>query len=79
MPNRAVPGWTQVPVAAKDIQSIHYDRWNAAGTQNQLTVTYEVLDSTGAVRAVHTLSQAVASYPISIANILSSINTERGT
>jgi hypothetical protein len=79
MPNKAVSGWTQVPVTAAMLQSIRYDRLNPTGTQNNLTVTYEIQDSLGAVRQIATLSQQVASYPISVANILSSINTAQGT
>lgn len=79
MPNKAVSAWTQVPVTAAMLLSIHYDRLNATGTQNNLTVTYEVQDSTGAVRQIATLTQQVASYPISVANILSSVNATQGT
>jgi hypothetical protein len=79
MPSKAVAGWTQVPVTSAMIQSIHYDRLNSGGTQNQLTVTYEIQDNTGAVRQIATLTQQVGSYPISVATILSSINTVQGT
>lgn len=79
MPNKSVAGWTQTPVVAGDLISIHYDRLNAGATQNQLSVAYEIRDSLGAVRQTATLSQQVASYPISIAVILSSINTAQGT
>jgi len=77
--NKSVAGWTQVPVTAPDLLAIHYERLNAAGSANNLTVTYEIKDSAGAVRQVATLTQQVASYPISVAAILSSINTAQGT
>lgn len=79
MPNKAVAAWTQVPVVAANLLSIHYDRLNAAGTANNLTAAYEVMDTVGTVRAVRTLTQQVASYPITAAAILSSINTAEGT
>lgn len=79
MANKSVPGWTQVPVTAAMLLSIHYDRLNAAGTQNNLTVAYEIQDTLGAVRQIGALSQQVASYPISVANILVSINAAQGT
>jgi hypothetical protein len=79
MPNKTVAAWTQVPVVAADLLSIHYDRLNPTGTANNLTVTYEIKDNGGTVRQVATLSQQVASYPISVATILSSINTAQGT
>lgn len=79
MANKAVAGWTQVPVTAAMITSIHYDRLNLAGTANQLTVSYEIQDSLGAIRQTATLSQQVTSYPIAIATILASINTAQGT
>lgn len=79
MPNKAVAGWTQVPATAADLISIHYDRLNAGATANQITVTYEIRDSLGAVRGTATLSQQVASYPIAAAAILSSINATQGT
>lgn len=79
MANKSVPGWTQVPVTANEIASIHYDRLNAGGTQNQLTVVYDIKDSLGAVRQQGTLSQQVGSYPVSVAAILTSINTAQGT
>jgi hypothetical protein len=79
MPNKTVASWTQVPVTAAELVSIHYDRLNAAGTSNNLTVTYEIKDNAGTVRQTATLMQQVASYPISVAAILSSINTAQGT
>jgi hypothetical protein len=57
---------------------IRYTRLNA-GSANQLMVTYEVKDSTGAVRQLATLSQQVGTYPVSVAAILVSINTAQGT
>lgn len=79
MPNKTVSGYTQVPVVAANLQSIHYDRLNAAGSANNLTVSYEVKDDTGAVRAVRTLTQQVASYPITAAAVVAAINTQEGT
>lgn len=61
------------------LQQIRYERLNAAGSQNLLTVVYEIQDTLGAVRQTATLSQQVAAYPISLATILSSINTAQGT
>jgi hypothetical protein len=79
MANKTVASWTQVPVTVSEIVSIHYDRLNAGGTANNLTVVYEVKDSLGAVRQIASLTQQVASYPITVAAILSSINTAQGT
>lgn len=79
MPNKAISGWTQVPVLAKDITSIHYDRLTEDGLVNQLTVAYNILDSLGAVRQTATLSQQVASYPIAVSVIISAVNTAQGT
>lgn len=79
MANKAIPGWTQVPVVVTDLASIHYDRLNLAATSNQITVVYEVRDTLGAVRQTATLSQQVTSYPISLAVILSTINAAQGT
>ena len=79
MPNKTVASWTQVPVSVSEIVSIHYDRLNAGGTANNLTVIYEIKDSLGAVRQIASLTQQVASYPIAIATILASINTAQGT
>lgn len=79
MANKAIAGWTQVPVTAPMIQLVHYDRLNGGGTQNNLTVSYEIQDSTGAVRQLATLSQQVGAYPVSMAAILASINAAQGT
>lgn len=79
MPNKTIPGFTQVPVVAANLLSIHYDRLNPTGTANNLTVVYEVKDDAGVVRAVKTNTQQVAGYPISAANILNSINGVEGT
>jgi hypothetical protein len=79
MPNKTVASWTQVPVTAAMIQSVHYDRLNSAGSQNQMTVVYEIQDNVGAVRQIASISQQVGSYPISVATILSSLNTAQGT
>ena len=79
MPNKAVAGWTQVPVTASELMSIHYERLNSGGTANNLTVTYEIKDSLGSVRQIATLTQQVASYPVAASAILTSINTAQGT
>jgi len=79
MPNKTVASWTQVPVTAAELLSIHYDRLNGGGTANNLTVAYEVKDNAGVVRQIATLSQQVGTYPVSAAAILSSINTAQGT
>lgn len=79
MPNKTVPGFTQLPVVAANLLSIHYARLNPTGTANDMTVVYEVKDDGGVVRLVKTLTQQVASYPVSVANILSAINAAEGT
>lgn len=79
MPNKVVAAWTQVPIVAANLLSIHYDRLNVGGTSNNMTVVYEVKDDTGAVRAVRSLTQQVASYPITAAAIVAAINTAEGT
>jgi hypothetical protein len=78
MPNKAV-SYTQVPVVAADIREIRYARLSA--TLMQLSATYEVKDSLGAVRNLDAYSQqvALASYPVAMATILSAINTAQGT
>lgn len=68
-----------MPVTAAMLISIRYDRLNSGGTQNNLTVVYEIQDSIGTVRQTASLTQQVGTYPISIAAILSSINTVQGT
>jgi hypothetical protein len=79
MPNKAVAAWTQVPVVAANLLSIHYDRLNPTGSANNMTVVYEVKDDAGAVRAVRSLTQQVASYPITAANIVAAVNAAEGT
>lgn len=79
MPNKTVPGFTQVPIVAANLLQIQYDRLNPTGTANNLTATYEVKDDTGAVRATRSLTQQVASYPITAAAIVASINAAEGT
>ncbi len=78
MPNKAV-SYTQVPVVAADLREIRYAR-QANGTL-QLTATYEVKDSIGALRSVdlHSQNIALASYPVAVATILAAINTAQGT
>lgn len=79
MPNRSVPGWTQVPVVAADMVRITYDRLNAAGTSCQLTVAYEIKDNLGALRQSLLHTQQVGAYPVTLAAILAAINTAQGT
>lgn len=79
MPNKAVAGWTQIPVTAGDILAIHYDRLAVGGSANQLTAVYEIKDSVGTVRQTASLSQQVGSYPVAIGTILASINSAQGT
>lgn len=79
MPNKSISGWTQVPIVAANLISIHYDRLNSTGSQCNLIVVYEVKDDTGAVRLQKTYSQQVGAYPIAVATIVSSLNTVEGT
>jgi len=79
MPNKSVPGWTQVPVTASEITSIHYDRIASDGSSNQLTVAYQIKDNLAAVRQTATLTQVVGTYPVAVATILAAINTAQGT
>jgi len=79
MPNVAVAGWTKVPVVAADLLSIHYDRLNAAGSQNQITVIFEIKDSLGGVRGTTTVSQQTSAYPVSLTAVLAACNTANGT
>lgn len=78
MPNKSV-SYTQIPVVAADLREIRYAR-QANGTL-LLTAAYEVKDSLNVVRSVDTHSQgiALASYPVTIASILSAINAAQGT
>lgn len=79
MPNKTIAGWTQVPVTAGEILSLHYDRLAASGSTNQLTAVYEIKDSGGTVRQTASLSQQVGNYPVAIGTILASINSAQGT
>ena len=79
MPNKAVAGWTQVPIVAADILEVTHRRLNDAGTITDVLVTYQVKDSLGAVRFTTSLSFQGGSYPVSGATILSSCNTAQGT
>lgn len=80
MPNKTVPGFIQVPVVAANLLEIRYVRLNPIGTVNNMTVVYEVKNDAGVVMApAKTLTQQVASYPISAANILAAINAAEGT
>ncbi len=79
MPNITIPGYTQVVVVAADITSLHFDRLNDLGTSLNLTVTFQVKDSLGAVRGVKTIQQQVGAYPVALAAILAACNTANGT
>lgn len=81
MPNKTVPGYTQVPVAAADILRVTHDRLSADGSVTQVTVTYQVRDNVGAgaVRAVREHSLQAGAYPVSGASVLSAVNTLEGT
>lgn len=79
MPNVTVPSWTKVPVTGPDLLSVHYDRLNAAGSQTQLTVVFEIKDSLGAVRGTTTISQQATAYPVSLAAVLAACNVANGT
>lgn len=79
MPNKAVPGWTQVPVAAGDLLEINYSRTASGSAACSVTAKYEIKDTLGAVRAIATYSAQAVTYPISLATILSTLNTAQGT
>lgn len=79
MPNKSVPGYTQVPVAAGDILGVKHDRLNEAGTVTQVTIDYQVRDSLGAVRDVNSVSFQAGAYPVSGASIIAACNAAEGT
>lgn len=79
MPNKSVPGYTQVPVVASDILRVAHERLNAAGTITQVTVDYQVRDDQGTVRDINSLSFQGGSYPASGASIISACNAAEGT
>lgn len=79
MPSVPVAAWTKVPVVAADLLSIHYDRLNATGSQTQITVVFEIKDSTGGVRGTTQISQQTTAYPVSLAAVLVACNTANGT
>lgn len=79
MPNKAVSGYTQVPVTAPDLRDLRFSALDEAASQFQASVSYRVRDTLGAIRAVRTLSQVVGAYPVSGAAILSAVNTAEGT
>lgn len=77
MPTKSV-SWTQQPVVAADLQSVHFDRVSG-GTSFTATGVYEVRDQTNAIRYVKSLSAAVSSWPANLNAILAAINTAEGT
>lgn len=77
MPNKTNPAWTEVPLAAGDVLSAHYER-TGPGVFS-LVVTYEVKDSLGAVRSVGSLSQVGVAYPVAAVAVVAAINTAKGT
>lgn len=79
MPNKVVPGYTQVPVVASDILGVKHDRLNDAGTVTQVTIDYQVRDNQGVVRDQRAVSFQAGSYPTSGASILSACNAAEGT
>jgi hypothetical protein len=79
MPNKSVPGYTQVPVVAADILRVVHDRLNAAGTITQVTVDYQVRDDASAVRDINSISFQSGAYPASGASIIAACNTAEGT
>jgi hypothetical protein len=79
MPNVAVPGWTKVPVAAKDLVQIQYSRQALGAATCNAEVIYEVRDHQGAVRLTDRLVQLDVNYPVSLAAILTACNSKQGT
>ena len=79
MPNKAIAGWTQVPIIAKDILKESHERANDAGTATQVTVHYQIRDTLDVVRGHGTTSFQSGSYPTSGAVLLAACNTEEGT
>lgn len=79
MPNKAVSGFTQVPVAAKDIVRVTHDRLNAAGTQTNVTVDYQFRDDADVVRGAARITFQSGAYPATGASILAAANAAQGT
>ena len=80
MPNKTVLGYTQVPVAAKDILSVTHDRANDAGTATTVTVRYQVRDDSDVVRnGNRVINFTGGAYPVTGATILSNCNANEGT
>jgi hypothetical protein len=80
MPNKTVPGFTQVPVAAKDILSESHLKLVDDGSVTQVTVTYQVRDNGGVVRATGLqVSFQAGAYPTPAATLLAACNTKEGT
>jgi hypothetical protein len=76
--NKAIPGWTQVPVTADDILSAQHDRIVGTTTLNVLIV-YQIKDTLGAVRGQRRVTTTVTGYPLSGAAALALCNTQEGT
>lgn len=79
MPNKAVAGWTQVPVTGSDILRESHDRLNPAGTVTDVTVQYQVRDSLGAVRFTASVTFQSGAYPTAAATLIAACNTAQGT
>lgn len=79
MANKAVAGWTQVPVLGSDILQETHTRLNAAGTVTDVTVQYQVRDSLGAVRFTASATFQSGAYPTSAATLIAACNTAQGT
>lgn len=76
MPNKAIPGFTQVPIVAADILSVHHDR---AAVAINVLIVYQVKDDQGTVRGQRRLLTTTANYPLSGAAALAACNTAEGT
>jgi hypothetical protein len=79
MPNKTVPGYIQVPVAAQDILRESHERRATDGSATQVTVDYQVRDSGGAVRDRRSVSFQSGAYPTSGAVLLAVCNAQEGT
>ncbi len=79
MPNKTVPGYIQVPVAAQDILRESHERLAADGSVTQVTVAYQVRDSLGAVRDRRSVTFQAGAYPTSGAVLLAACNAQEGT
>lgn len=78
MPNKSVPGYTQVPVIGNDILNVNHSRSEAGATIN-VDIVYIVRDDQGAERGRNSTSMTTATYPASGASVLSQCNTAEGT